>query len=78
MLHIQGIQVHLFNHWHFHRPCLPLAVQVGGFTIFRNEDLGNVLPMWIKYTEDVREDLDVSLSYLQKLVCLLHTWKAET
>ncbi|CAL5224706.1 g7434 [Coccomyxa viridis] len=32
--------------------------QVGGFTIFRNEDLGSVLPMWIKYTEDVREDPD--------------------
>ena len=36
-------------------------MQVGGFTIFRNEDLGAVLPMWIKYTEDVREDPDVSL-----------------
>lgn len=36
-----------------------MAVQVGGFTIFRNEDLGQVLPLWIKYTEDVREDPDV-------------------
>ena len=38
---------------------MPWLLQVGGFTIFRNEDLGNVLPLWIKYTEDVREDPDV-------------------
>ncbi|CAK0787529.1 hypothetical protein CVIRNUC_010749 [Coccomyxa viridis] len=32
--------------------------QVGGFTIFQNKDLGDVLPLWIKYTEDVRADPD--------------------
>ena len=34
-------------------------MQVGGFTIFQNKDLGDVLPLWIKYTEDVRADPDV-------------------
>ena len=38
---------------------LPWSVQVGGFTIFQNKDLGNILPLWIKYTEDVRADADV-------------------
>ncbi|CAL8464472.1 g4007 [Coccomyxa elongata] len=32
--------------------------QVGGFTIMRTEDLKVVLPLWIKYTEDVRADRD--------------------
>ncbi|EIE19229.1 hypothetical protein COCSUDRAFT_8175, partial [Coccomyxa subellipsoidea C-169] len=30
--------------------------QVGGFTMMRTEDLRKVLPLWIKYTEDVRAD----------------------
>ncbi|KAK9905110.1 hypothetical protein WJX75_009783 [Coccomyxa subellipsoidea] len=30
--------------------------QVGGFTMMRTEDLTKVLPLWIKYTEDVRAD----------------------
>lgn len=54
---------------------MPWLLQVGGFTIFRNEDLGNVLPLWIKYTEDVREDPDVrpclmSRERLQNETCM--------
>ena len=54
---------------------MPWLLQVGGFTIFRNEDLGNVLPLWIKYTEDVREDPDVrpclmSRKRLQNETCM--------
>ena len=54
------------------RACdLLCLVQVGGFTIFQNQDLGSVLPLWIKYTEDVRADPDVGncLSHERSSTC---------
>jgi hypothetical protein len=36
------------------------ADQVGGFLIIHRDDLRRVAPFWLKYTEDVREDADVS------------------
>ena len=33
---------------------------VGGFTLMHREDLRRVAPHWLKYTEDVRFDPDVS------------------
>lgn len=32
--------------------------QVGGFTMMESSDLRKVAPLWLKYTEDVREDPD--------------------
>lgn len=32
--------------------------QAGGFTLMESSDLRKVAPMWLKYTEDVREDPD--------------------
>lgn len=34
--------------------------QVGGFTLMNVADLRRVAPLWLKYTEDVRFDPDVS------------------
>lgn len=34
--------------------------QCGGFTLMYKDDLRRVAPMWLKYTEDVRFDPDVS------------------
>jgi hypothetical protein len=36
------------------------ADQVGGFLILHRDDLRRVAPFWLKYTEDVRADADVS------------------
>lgn len=36
--------------------------QVGGFTLMHREDLRRVAPHWLKFTEAVRFDPDVSLS----------------
>lgn len=35
--------------------------QVGGFTLMNANDLRRMAPLWLKYTEDVRFDPDVSL-----------------
>ena len=34
--------------------------QVGGFTLMNTKDLRRVAPLWLKFTEDVRADPDVS------------------
>lgn len=42
--------------------------QVGGFTVMRREDLTQVLPLWIKYTEDVRADPEVRMTSIYHIV----------
>jgi hypothetical protein len=37
------------------------VVQCGGFTLMHKEDLKRMAPLWLKYSEDVRFDPDVSL-----------------
>jgi hypothetical protein len=44
--------------------CCLQSKQVGGFTMMRTEDLTKVLPLWIKYTEDVRADPEVCFTHL--------------
>jgi len=39
--------------------------QVGGFTLMNTKDLRRVAPLWLKFTEDVRADPDVSLNPLK-------------
>jgi hypothetical protein len=34
--------------------------QVGGFFFVHREDIKRYAPLWLKYTEDVREDPEVS------------------
>jgi len=43
--------------------------QVGGFTLMNTDDLRRVAPLWLKYTEDVRADPDVSFSAFDVNYC---------
>ena len=49
--------------------------QVGGFTMMHTEDLRRVAPLWLKYTEDVRADPDVSCSFLHCAIINLLGWE---
>ena len=41
------------------------ADRIGGYYMIHREDLKQVLPLWMKYTERVREDAAVSGSAVQ-------------
>lgn len=39
------------------------ALQVGGFTLMATADMRRVAPLWLKISEDVREDPLVRISF---------------
>ena len=38
-----------------------LCAQVGGWVYMHRDDLSRVAPLWLQYTEDVREDPEVRM-----------------
>lgn len=46
------------------------GLQVGGFFYMHREDLKRVAPLWLQYTEDVREDPEVRFAE----VCRKASW----
>lgn len=51
----------------------PPHLQVGGFILMHKTDLKRMAPLWLKYSEDVRFDPDVSVADLPFVGCTLQS-----